>query len=409
MFAALAAGETHLLLADGAYFSLRKPELEALQRLIDEARELHDQQPDGLRISRYQVGWWTSCAKIGVVQHQAKEWTEHIDALRAVDTIGTAKVPAALTAQLRPYQHDGFQWLRFLWQHGLGGVLADDMGLGKTLQCLALVCDARERDPKLAPFLVVAPTSVVPGWVAEARRFAPDLSVVAVTDTLQRSGRTADDVIEGAHVVVLSYTLLRLDFEAYRQVEWAGLFLDEAQHAKNHRSKIYGCLRQLPAPSKIAITGTPMENNLMELWSLLSITAPGSSPTPHASPTPTPSRSSATVMPSFSLASAIASSHSCGGAPRSSSRPNSRPSKNSCSRCSYRRSIASSTTPISSDERQKVLGLLDDDFARNRFTTQAPSPCYASSACIPALIESGDVTTCPASKIDTLVEQLARG
>jgi SNF2 family DNA or RNA helicase len=233
-----------------------------------------------MRISRYQVGWWDELCEVGVVQHQAASWAAHIDALRSVDSIGAVGVPTKPTANLRPYQQDGFHWLSFLWEHDLGGVLADDMGLGKTLQALALVCHARHRDPGGAPFLVVAPTSVVPGWVGEARRFAPELSVIGVTDTLRRSGRSIDEVVEGADVVVVSYTLLRLDSDAYHSIGWAGLFLDEAQHAKNHRSKIYSCLRQLPAPFKVAITGTPMENNLMELWSLLSITAPGLFPSP---------------------------------------------------------------------------------------------------------------------------------
>ena len=153
------------------------------------------------------------------------------------------------------------------------------MGLGKTLQALALVCHARERDPGLGPFLVVAPTSVVPGWVGEAARFAPGLSVSAVADTLAKSGRTVAELAE-ADIVVTTYTLLRLDAAAYQSVSWAGVILDEAQYVKNHQAVTYKCVRELAAPFKLAITGTPMENNLTELWSLLSITAPGLFPDP---------------------------------------------------------------------------------------------------------------------------------
>jgi hypothetical protein len=102
---------------------------------------------------------------------------------------------------------------------------------------------------------------------AEAARFAPTLKVDAVTDTLARSGRTIQEVA-AADVVVTTYTLFRLDADAYRKVSWAGLILDEAQYVKNHQAKTYKCVRELPAPFKLAITGTPMENNLMELWSL---------------------------------------------------------------------------------------------------------------------------------------------
>jgi SNF2 family DNA or RNA helicase len=126
----------------------------------------------------------------------------------------------------------------------------------------------------------VAPTSVVPNWAAEAARFAPRLTVMTITDTLARSGADLGELIAGAGMVVTSYTLLRLDIEAHAAAEWAGLILDEAQYVKNHRSKIYQCARRLPAPFKVAITGTPMENNVMELWSLLSITAPGLFPNP---------------------------------------------------------------------------------------------------------------------------------
>ncbi|HEY3607638.1 MAG TPA: SNF2-related protein [Pseudonocardiaceae bacterium] len=280
VFTALSAGQSHMLLPDGAYFSLDKPELRSLARLIEEARALAD-LPDGqLRISPFQAGLWDELTQLGVVHRQAAAWTQQVRGLLSVDGIDATEVPATLTARLRPYQVDGFRWLAFLWRSQLGGVLADDMGLGKTLQSLALICHARQTDPTIAPFVIVAPTSVVPNWAAEAARFAPGLTVVALSDTMRRSGRTLDELVAGADVVVTSYTLFRLDFAAYAEISWAGLILDEAQYVKNHQSKSYQCARRLPTRFKIAITGTPMENNLMELWSLLSITAPGLFPHP---------------------------------------------------------------------------------------------------------------------------------
>jgi superfamily II DNA or RNA helicase len=283
LFVALAHGQSHMLLPDGAYFSLDKPELAALSRLIDEARSLQDQPDGSLRISRFQAGLWDELSGLGVVGHQAAAWQQQVRGLLAVEEIDAVPVPAALDAQLRPYQLAGFQWLAFLWSHGLGGILADDMGLGKTLQTLALIQHAKDRarpGDRNPPFLIVAPTSVLANWAAEAHRFAPDLKVVTVSDTLGRRGGTLTDVIDGADAVVTSYTLLRLDFEAYGGREWAGLILDEAQYVKNHQSKAYQCARRVAAPFKVAITGTPMENNLMELWSLLSIAAPGLFPHP---------------------------------------------------------------------------------------------------------------------------------
>jgi superfamily II DNA or RNA helicase len=287
LFVALAHGQTHLLLSDGAYFSLDKPELAALARLIDEARTLQDQPDGALRISRFQAGLWEELSGLGVVGHQAADWQQQVRGLLSVEEIDPVPVPPSINAQLRPYQLAGFQWLAFLWTHGLGGILADDMGLGKTLQTLALLQyakDMAQREEAAAvrkpPFLIVAPTSVLANWAAEAHRFAPDLKVATISDTLGRRGGTLGDVIDGADAVVTSYTLLRLDFEAYGGREWAGLFLDEAQYVKNHQSKAYQCARRVTAPFKVAITGTPMENNLMELWSLLSIAAPGLFPNP---------------------------------------------------------------------------------------------------------------------------------
>ncbi|MGH3297691.1 MAG: DEAD/DEAH box helicase, partial [Trebonia sp.] len=287
LFVALAQGQSHMLLPDGAYFSLDKPELAALSRLIDEARSLQDQPDGSLRISRFQAGLWEELSGLGVVGHQAAAWQQQVRGLLAVEEIDAVPLPAALNAQLRPYQLAGFQWLVFLWSHGLGGILADDMGLGKTLQTLALLQHAKDvaraKEPQVVrnpPFLIVAPTSVLANWAAEAHRFTPDLKVVTVSDTFGRRGGTLADVIDGADAVVTSYTLLRLDFEAYGGHEWAGLILDEAQYVKNHQSKAYQCARRVTAPFKVAITGTPMENNLMELWSLLSIAAPGLFPNP---------------------------------------------------------------------------------------------------------------------------------
>jgi SNF2 family DNA or RNA helicase len=130
--------------------------------------------------------------------------------------------------------------------------------------------------------LVVAPTSVLPTWLAEAARFAPSLRVVALGETTKRRGGTIAQAIAGADLVVTTYAVFRIDAEAFRESAWSALVLDEAQFVKNHQSQVYQCARLLPARTKLAITGTPMENNLMELWALLSIVAPGLFPRPAA-------------------------------------------------------------------------------------------------------------------------------
>jgi len=121
---------------------------------------------------------------------------------------------------------------------------------------------------------------VVANWTSEAARFAPDLRVIPVSGSVARLVQGLGELAAGADAVVTSYALLRIDFAAYAEVGWSGLLLDEAQQVKNRQSKVYQCARRLAVPVKIAITGTPLENNLMELWSLLSITAPGLFPSP---------------------------------------------------------------------------------------------------------------------------------
>lgn len=122
---------------------------------------------------------------------------------------------------------------------------------------------------------MIAPTSVIGTWASEAAKFTPDLSVVAVTETRKRRGTELADAVAGAHVVVTSYTLLRLEADAYAELGWSVVLLDEAQFVKNHASQAYRAVRRLRSRVKVALTGTPLENNLMDLWSLLSITAPG--------------------------------------------------------------------------------------------------------------------------------------
>ena len=280
LFAALALGESHLILDSGTFFGIERPEYDELRRLIEEARSLQDRESPGLRVSAYQAGLWADLARLGVVERQSERWARTVDGLLGVDSIPRPPAPAALVADLRPYQRAGFDWLAFLLDNGLGGILADDMGLGKTVQALALMCRAAESGPLSGPFLVVAPTSVVHNWATEAARFAPSLRVAVVTETERRRTTGIADLVRDADVVVTSYALFRIDYDSYDALPWTGLILDEAQYVKNHLGKTYQCARRLEAPFKLAITGTPLENSLMDLWSLLSIVAPGLFPSP---------------------------------------------------------------------------------------------------------------------------------
>jgi len=284
VFSALAAGHSRMLLPSGAYFSLDRPELHQLRALIDEARGLNDNKDGELRISRFQAGLWDELAQLGIVDEQAEAWRKSVSGLLDGGPLVPLPTPPSLNATLRPYQLDGFNWLNFLHSHGLGGVLADDMGLGKTVQTLALIAQVKaSASPDGGghkPFLVVAPTSVVGNWTSESMKFAPGLKVVSVGETFAKSGLDSASFFAGADIVITSYALFRIDFAEYGMQPFAGLILDEAQFVKNHQSKAYQCARKLKAPFKLAVTGTPLENNLMELWTLLSIVAPGLFPSP---------------------------------------------------------------------------------------------------------------------------------
>lgn len=281
LFTALSMGQERLLLPSGAWIRLDRPEFSQLHRLIAEARELidPDDNPAHLSVNRFQADWWDEFAQLGVIERQSERWQAAMRQMGQLAEPTPVEVPAGIDATLRDYQRDGLSWLAFLYEHQLGGVLADDMGLGKTLQTLASFVHLLQTAPE-ARFLVIAPTSVVDNWRRETERFAPGLSVATIAGTDRKRGSSLAEAVGDAQIVVTSYTLFRLEFEQYQQLDWRVLVLDEAQFVKNRQSKGYQCVRRLEAGSKIAITGTPMENSLMDLWSMLSIVAPGLYPDP---------------------------------------------------------------------------------------------------------------------------------
>ena len=327
LMAAVAGGEPEVLLESGTWVSIDRPEIEALARLMEEGRELADPQAQGeLRVSALHAGYYEVLESLGVIERATARWKERVGRLleraraaeaaaepsggrpvggddaggvgeRAGEGAGEAAVPAGMRATLRPYQLEGYRWLDFLRQAGLGGVLADDMGLGKTVQVLAAVQrlieqreEAQGSEPADAgdpgepegtgPVLVIAPTSVVGSWVEQAERFCPGLRVRAVRRTAAKREETLAQIVEGCDVVVTSYTIARLCEEEFIAQDWAWVVCDEAQFVKNHTSATYKAVRRLRSPSTIAITGTPLENSLMDLWALMSIAAPGLLPDP---------------------------------------------------------------------------------------------------------------------------------
>ena len=188
-----------------------------------------------------------------------------------IDEIPSVAKPRTLKADLRPYQKEGFSWLVFLHELNSGGILADDMGLGKTIQTIALLLWAKGKYKKKLN-LVVAPTSVVPNWEREISKFAPSLKTV-VWQGPNRHQRAAE--VEKADVMITSYALLRRDEELLQTLDLRYVILDEAQHIKNPMSQTARSAKKLSSERRLALTGTPIENRLSELWSIFDFVSPG--------------------------------------------------------------------------------------------------------------------------------------
>jgi len=211
------------------------------------------------------------------------------DSLRAraaaLAALPTPPLPAALRATLRPYQEEGFQFLAHLADRGFGGILADDMGLGKTVQTLAWLLHqahaqataaAASPETKRNPFraLVICPKSVMHGWLTETERFAPALAAEAFTPLLALATRMPGPSDRPA-LLVVNYAQLRLNTEWFHRHNWDAVILDEAQFIKNPTSQTAAIARAIPATHRVALTGTPIENRLLDLWSLFAFAQPG--------------------------------------------------------------------------------------------------------------------------------------
>ena len=199
-----------------------------------------------------------------------------MDRLREPGTLRVQGQPELLTGTLRNYQLRGFSWLTYLEGLGFGACLADDMGLGKTIQVLATVLRDRAAHPDGGPTLLVAPTSVLGNWQREANRFAPTLKTrIHHGSQRPRSLEELKDSIAGIDLVILSFGVARMDGKLLKKIRWRRLVVDEAQNVKNPAAAITKALSAIPSKRRVALTGTPVENRLLDLWSLFSVVNPG--------------------------------------------------------------------------------------------------------------------------------------
>jgi superfamily II DNA or RNA helicase len=277
------SGQSHTRLKNGKLAVIDTGAVEELQEvLLDCAPQQH---ANGYRINSKQAGFLEATLR------QHADWKVQAPTAwrdRAAQQSGEAKLECPplgdLENVLRPYQKQGVAWLGFLRANGFGGILADEMGLGKTLQALAHLssCSSRRqealteiRNPKSEiqnPHLIVCPTSLVFNWVAEAKKFTPELKVLALHGP---DRHTKFDQIATSDIVVTSYALIRRDAEKYRDLEFDTVVLDEAQHIKNRQTQNAQAVKAVKAQHRLVLTGTPLENSVLDLWSIFDFLMPG--------------------------------------------------------------------------------------------------------------------------------------
>ena len=227
------------------------------------------------QVMRMALGAETAPGGLMVEGVEASGWLEDwLARLNGSVSLETLPAPEGFHGTLRPYQQRGYEWLRFLGEWGLGACLADDMGLGKTAQTLAFL-RSRWAESDGRPALVICPTSVVGNWHREAQRFSPDLPVMVHHGLTRMRGDAFRKEAEKQGLVLSSYALLHRDFELFQEVPWAGIVLDEAQNIKNPETKQSKAARALQADWRIALSGTPVENHVGDLWAILEFLNPG--------------------------------------------------------------------------------------------------------------------------------------
>ncbi|MBI3480599.1 MAG: DEAD/DEAH box helicase [Nitrosomonadales bacterium] len=262
LLAAATGNSRFIAMGNGVYAALTR----RLKDRLSDLASVAEAGKHGARIPRLAAAWMDDALE-GITTQADQEFHGAIEKLRATQQ-QAIPLPKTLQAELRPYQEDGYLWASRLAQAGFGACLADDMGLGKTLQSLALLL-ARAAD---GPALIIAPTSVCGNWIAEAARFAPSLNMHLYSEADREA------VIEAAaafDVVVVSYNLVQLAGEQFAAKHWHTLIADEAQAIKNATAKRSQAVFELHADFRLALSGTPVENRLAELWSIMRFANPG--------------------------------------------------------------------------------------------------------------------------------------
>ena len=255
-------------LNSGALISLETEEYENVGKLLEDLHVKSEDLQDGnIYLPAYR-GMQIEAANVGKINY-APSFEKLLSKLKSPEE-QVYELPENLHAELRHYQETGYQWFKSLSDYHLGGILADDMGLGKTLQTIAYLLS----EPSDVPHLVVVPSSVIYNWRNECRKFAPDLKVAVISGLPEERAQIIEKS-QSADIWITSYGTVRQDIEKYRKLAFQTLILDEAQYIKNYFTKTSRVIREIKAEKRFALSGTPIENSIDELWAIFQVILPG--------------------------------------------------------------------------------------------------------------------------------------
>ena len=265
---ALKRGERYIKLADGSIGQIPEEWLERYKHLFSLAEETSD----GLRLSNLQLSLLDELLDDAETKNIAPEFHARRERLKSFERIVEQPLPQGFRGELRPYQKSGYDWLHFLREYGFGGILADDMGLGKTVQALVFLLSLKERGQLPRPALLVVPKSLLVNWQRETERFTPDLRLLQFTG----QGRKKEPAhFEEYDLIITTYGTMLRDIEFLRTYRFPCVILDESQAVKNPLAQSSKAARLLQADHRLCLTGTPVENNVYELWSQFAFLNPG--------------------------------------------------------------------------------------------------------------------------------------
>ena len=260
-------------LKDGSFLELDSEYMQSFFNLVEDLELTEeDLQQDEIQLSKYRALYLERMLEKNEVKSKKnKAFRQLVNDFEQIDEM-EYELPQNLQATLRPYQEIGYRWLRTLSDYGMGGILADDMGLGKTLQVIALLCAEYEREVD-KPSLIVTPSSLVFNWQAEFERFAPHLRVLTMTGTVSERSKKLS-TLNNYDVILTSYDLLRRDIKEY-EAAFKYVILDEAHYIKNQATQNAKAVKKLNGEIRFALTGTPLENSIADVWSIFDFILPG--------------------------------------------------------------------------------------------------------------------------------------